>query len=98
MFAIEGEMTIYTAETQRRQLEAYLASGQQLELDLSQVSEIDSAGLQLLIWLKNQAAQADKTLNFVMHSPAIVQVLELTNLSAYFGDPLLLVGKAGAKA
>jgi len=88
-------MTIYTAELMRLQLQVFLASDDDLEINLSKVSEMDCAGLQLLILCKHEAAQANKSLRMVMHSPAVVNVLELTNLTNVFGDPLLLVGKEG---
>ena len=48
--AILEELTIYHAMDQKQQLLDALANSQALELDLSQVAEIDTAGLQLLTW------------------------------------------------
>ena len=93
--SVENEMTIYTAVQQRKQLVEFLSSGSELEISLTKVDEIDTAGLQLLILIKHEAAQANKSLRFVMHSPAVLDVLELTNLTSVFGDPLLLVGSEG---
>ena len=92
---IENDMTIYTAAEQRLNLLAFLSSGDDLEINLAQVNEIDSAGLQLLILSKHEAAQAQKSLRLVMHSQAVTEILELTNLTAVLGDPLLLVGNSG---
>ena len=93
--SVENEMTIYTAVQQRKQLVEFLSSGSELEISLTKVDEIDTAGLQLLILIKHEAAQANKSLRFVMHSAAVLDVLELTNLTSVFGDPLLLVGSEG---
>jgi anti-sigma B factor antagonist len=90
---ITGEMTIYTAAEQKGQLLAFIESGQSLEINLSQVSELDTAGTQLLILAKQEAARAQKKLRFVMHSNAVLDVLELANLTTVFGDPLFISGE-----
>lgn len=95
---IENDMTIYTAAEQRQILVAFLECGADLEINLAQVNEIDTAGLQLLILSKHEAAQAQKTLRFVMHSAAVTDILELTNLTGVLGDPLLLVSNSGEHA
>jgi len=59
---IKGEMTIYTAAEQKDHLLAYLNSGPELEINLSQVSELDTAGTQLLILAKQEAARKQKKL------------------------------------
>ena len=49
---ITGEMTIYTAREWRDELLAALAAPGDVELDLSGVSDIDAAGIQLLVSLR----------------------------------------------
>jgi anti-sigma B factor antagonist len=89
---IKGEMTIYTAAEQKDQLLSYLDSAPDLEINLSQVSELDTAGTQLLVMAKQEAARKQKNLRFTMHSNAVLEVLELANLTAVFGDPLFISG------
>jgi anti-sigma B factor antagonist len=89
---IEGEMTIYTAAEQKTQLLSFIGAGQALEVNLEHVTEIDTAGTQLLIMAKQEAAKVKKDLRFVMHSNAVLDVLELANLTATFGDPLFISG------
>ena len=84
--AIQGEMTIYTALEQKNQLADYIKPNQTIQIDLAGVSEIDSAGLQILLWLKQEIAQ----LALINHSRAVVDVLELLNLTTHFGDPIVL--------
>lgn len=79
-------MTIYTAMEQKNKLIEYLTPDHELQIDLSAVQEIDSAGLQLLLWLKQEAPR----LNLIHHSRAIVEILELLNLASHFGDPIVL--------
>ncbi|CAN5893233.1 STAS domain-containing protein [soil metagenome] len=88
--AITGELTIYTAATEKHQLQIFLESGDDLELNLSQVSELDSAGLQILILMKREAARRHKKLRYSMHSKAVLDVLEMTNMTASFGDQVIL--------
>jgi anti-anti-sigma factor len=88
--AIEGELTIYTASTLKASLLTFLNSGDELEINLAEVTEIDTAGLQLLILIKREAAKAGKLLSFVMHSNVVLETLELANLTSAFGDQVML--------
>ena len=88
--AIAGELNIYTAAELRQQLLAALAAGQDVDVDLSQVSEIDSAGMQLMVAAKREAAGRNLLLHFTNHSQAVFDVLELCRLSCHLGDPLLI--------
>ncbi len=88
---LEGDLTIYNAAEQKLRLLKFLDGGQErLEIDLGKVTEIDTAGLQLLILLKREAASAGKNLSFAMHSRAVIDVLELTRLTGVFGDQVVL--------
>lgn len=93
--AINDELTVFTAAEQKMHLLAFLASGGELEINLANVTEIDTAGLQLLILIKREAAQAAKTLRFVMHSKAVLEILELANLTSTFGDQVVLSHNGG---
>lgn len=88
--SILEDLTIYNAMTQKQQLLDALSATSGLELDLSQVGEIDSAGLQLLILAKREAARQQKDLAIVAHSPAVRQTLDFCNLAAFFGDPVII--------
>lgn len=88
--AIQGEMTIYTASEQKKALSDQLNASKELQIDLSGVSEIDSAGLQLLMFIKREAAEHQIPLSLIQHSQVVVEVLELLNLSTHFGDPIVL--------
>ena len=89
-YPIQGELTIYTAAEEKQKLQVFLDSGMQLEIDLSGVTEFDTAGLQILAALKKEAARRGKDLRYVMHSKAVLEVLELANIAAAFGDPVIL--------
>ena len=85
-----GEMTIYTAVEQKNQLLEKLDGCAELEVDLADVGEIDSAGVQILLVLKREAERAGRSLRLVNHSQAVFDVLDLLNLQAHFGDPMVI--------
>jgi len=87
---IEGEMTIYNAAQTKESLLSVMADCNEIEMDLGRVSEIDTAGLQLLALVKREAADSNKPLQFVAHSQAVLDMLDLCNLSGVFGDPVVL--------
>ncbi len=88
---IAGELTIYTVMELKDELLTGLSATEELELDLAEVGEIDGAGLQLLVMIKQRAAVLGKVLKFTGHSPVVVELLDLSGLAGFFGDPLLIV-------
>jgi anti-sigma B factor antagonist len=86
--AVSGEMTIYTAGELKDKLVSPLEKGAGLEVDLSGVNEIDTAGLQLLVLVKTEAAARDKKATFVGHSQPVADIIDLCGLDGFFGDPV----------
>ena len=84
------DLTIYHALAQKSQLLDALGSADTLELDLSQVVEIDTAGLQLLLLAKREANKAGKRMTLTAHSPVVRELIEFTHLGAHFGDPMVI--------
>lgn len=89
---IDGDMTIYTAAEIKDELMAHMAQPCGREIDLSEVSEMDSAGLQILILAKREAERHGTSLRLTGHSRAVLDVLDMCNLAPYFGDPVVLSG------
>ncbi len=87
---VSGEMTIYHAAEMKGELLPCLDRCAEVEINLSEVSEMDTAGFQLLLLAKREAAGAGKLLRLVEHSPATLEVLDLFNMASYFGDPVVL--------
>ena len=80
-FAIEGEMTIYrAAELCTGLQEALKASDGDFAIDLAGVTEIDSAGVQLLLAAGKSAAAAGRGLRMAGQSPAVGEVLGFLGL------------------
>lgn len=88
--AIRDEMTIYTVLEQKQQLAEYVKSARQIQVDLAGVTEIDSAGLQLLMFIKQESTRQGNQFSLVRHSEAVVEVLELLDLVTHFGDPIVI--------
>jgi anti-anti-sigma factor len=96
---IEGELSIYRADELKRALIEPLQSGVRLVVDLAAVTELDTCGLQLLMLAKRSAAKLGAEMQLVAHSPAVLEVFELLNVAAFFGDHLVIPpAVAGAKA
>lgn len=87
---IEGEMTIYQAEQLKQTLLDALDRASVLEINLAAVTELDTAGVQLLLLTKKTARARQKELRLAAHSEAVVEVFELIDLVPYFGDPLVI--------
>jgi anti-sigma B factor antagonist len=93
VLALAGELSIYRAAELRTLLItalAGLAEGGTLALNLAEVSELDCAGVQLLLSAKKTALASQRTLRLVGHSPAVLEVFDTLDLAATFGDPLLM--------
>ncbi|MCM8613528.1 STAS domain-containing protein [Accumulibacter sp.] len=88
------DMTIYQAQAQKEQLLAALAATPHLELELSGVGEMDTAGLQLLLLLKRESVQQGRQVTISGHSPRVQQILDFCDLVGVFGDPMVIPAKA----
>ena len=87
---LDGPMTIYNAMEIKGQLMDGLRAAPILELDLSHVSEVDTAGIQLLILVKRESQRLAHDLRIVAHSPAVREVIDFYNMDAFFGDPMVI--------
>ncbi len=84
---IQGELTIFRATEWKA---AILGNPPPTEIDLSGVTEIDTAGLQLLMLAKKAALAAHRELRLVAYSPAVMDVFELLGVATFFDDPLVM--------
>jgi anti-sigma B factor antagonist len=89
-FAIEGDLTIYRAAELKEFIFPQIDRAGVIEVDLSHVTEIDSAGLQLLIAAKLEAMIRDKQLHYVGHSKPVLEVFDLCDLGGFFGDQIVI--------
>lgn len=89
--SVAGGMTICHAAQMKEELRLSLDGCTDVEIDLSEVSEMDTAGFQLLLLAKREAANAGKQLRLVAHSPATREVLDLFNMASYFDAPVMML-------
>jgi anti-anti-sigma regulatory factor len=90
---IEGELTIFRAMELKPII---LATPLVDEIDLSGVTDLDSAGVQLLMLAKKTALAQKRDIKLSGHSPAVLDVFELLNVAGYFGDHLVMDSRAKA--
>lgn len=77
---ITGELTIYTAKEWRDRLMNEMTGSDDIQVDLTDVSEIDSAGLQLLLSMQRQAGIEGRHLQFGQCSSAVSTLFDFTRL------------------
>ena len=93
---VKGPLTIYAVSEAKDKLLKPLAKCEQMELDLSGVTEFDTAGFQLLILLKREFLAAKVPLQVKDKSCAIDEVLGMYGFTDQFeADESLAVGSGG---
>ena len=94
---LEGEMCIYNAAELKEKLMPVLSDPRDLEINLAEVTEIDSSGIQLLMLVKRERERNGQSVALVNHSSNILDIFELMALVGYFNDPVVLAKAKGEK-
>lgn len=81
---IEGELTVFTVHELKVRLLAALGEGQPLQIDLGGVSEVDGAGIQLLLAAQREARQHGSAITLLAVPPQVEEALKLTDLAHEF--------------
>lgn len=88
VLSIEGEMTIYRAhELKKALLDTLDRSAATCDLDLSGVTDLDCAGVQLLMLVRQLSELRAQAVRVVAFSLAVQEVLALFNLASYLDAP-----------
>ncbi|WKB50744.1 STAS domain-containing protein [Eleftheria terrae] len=82
---VEGELTIYRAAALKQHLLGWSHEAPVVELDLAEVTEIDTAGIQLLLALKRKVVAMERELRLVAHSQVVREALRTVGMAAMFG-------------
>lgn len=92
--SLHGDMTIYHVAMLKEKLLELLENKKtkEVEINLTDVSEMDTAGFQILVMSKQESKRINKPLSLLAHSQAVRDVLELYNVENFFGDPLVVAG------
>ena len=91
---LEGGLTIYEVTEAKAGLCPELDRHRSLQLNLAGLDELDSAGVQLLVWLKQEARRRGVSLVFSGHSQAVIEVFDLLQVAGLFGDAILIAPSA----
>jgi anti-sigma B factor antagonist len=90
VFSPQGDLTIYTAQQHKEQLLLAINNQTALQINLAEVTDIDTAGLQLLILAKRESMRRNIAMSISGHTRVVLDVIELCNLSGFFGDPVFI--------
>lgn len=82
-------MTIYEAMDVHAIFLETLAAYKKIKVDLSEVAEIDSSGLQLMLALKNDAKQQGKKVKFIAPSEDVMSLINLFDMTHDFAKSLV---------
>ena len=96
--AFEGEMTIYQAHEMAEQFLPLLKKNEDLLIDLSGVSDIDSSCAQMLMLARRHCQARGHACVLVNHSQPVIDVFETLGLVSWFGDPVLLPNESIERA
>lgn len=92
--SVVGELNIYQAAELMPQIRASLPNDQPLFLELSQVDEIDAAGLQMLVAIRTHALAHGLSCVVTSQSDAVMALLELADMAGLFGVTMVLSEEA----
>lgn len=82
-----GELTLSHATECRDSLFAALSGNPELEIDLLNVTQIDTAGVQLLMAVHREALTLGKPLRWLGFSLVVQEAFELLDLTELLGQP-----------
>lgn len=87
---LEGDLTIYEASLHKARLQAALEQADEggLEMDLSKVAEIDTAGLQILLLARRESLRLQQPLRITGANAAVRDVIGFCRLDDFFGESL----------
>lgn len=86
ILVLEGPLTIYTAAERKELLLELLPLAQEVEMDLGGVDELDTAGLQLLVMIKQESVRQGSSLILSNPSAAVINALDLSGLYSLFDE------------
>jgi anti-anti-sigma factor len=78
---LSGEQTIYQAADLHRMLVEALSKKEALEVELSGVSEFDSAAAQIMIWLQRECERLGLALALIEPSQSVLDLVALLGLA-----------------
>lgn len=83
-FLIEGDMSIYHAVDLKKCILENLPGSEAAEFDLNGVSDMDTAGAQLLMFALREGRAGKTPVRIIAHSSATKRIFDLYNLNGNF--------------
>ena len=85
--AVDGEVDVSNAEELRAQIDAGLADekNQQIEVDMAQVSYIDSTGIGVLVGSAHKAQDSGRVFQVLNPQPNVLRILGLLGVDEVLG-------------
>jgi anti-anti-sigma factor len=85
VLTISGDLTADQVEPFRRScLDRFTAGVRDIVLDLEFLTFVDSAGLEALLWIIDEASQRSGQLRLVKPDPTVSKILEISRLDRRF--------------
>ena len=85
VLTISGDLTADQVETFRRScLDRFAAGVRDIVLDLEYLTFVDSAGLEALLWMIDEASERGGQLRLVKPDPTVGKILEISRLDRRF--------------
>lgn len=84
---IRGELTIYSVAEVKEHLALAMQQGEDVVVNLAEVTDVDTAGLQLLLLAR---CRPGWRVSYVQHSPEVLRLLLLSDMGRLLGDPLAM--------
>jgi anti-sigma B factor antagonist len=85
VITVSGELTVDQADAFRRACQDRMANGiRHVVLDIQHLSSVDSAGLELMLWLVDELGKQQGHLRLVNPDETVAMVLRLTRLDRRF--------------
>jgi len=88
LITVSGDLTVHHVRAFLGLIREKCSRYSQCTLDLSNVSSIDSAGIQSLIHLKQFHGLSGKKFRIIHHSPPVISIFDLYGLAPIFGDKI----------
>jgi anti-sigma B factor antagonist len=82
--AIDEDMTIYVIDMLKQELTEQIETYENFELNLADVEEFDSAGVQLMLAFKQELKSKNKTFQLTAASPSVTNLITRYGLSESF--------------
>lgn len=88
LISLKGDLNIYSSPAFVEELSSLFGSYNKIALDLADVAELDTAGLQALVAAKKESVKTNKVLKILNHSRVVIKLFDLLGLVGFFGDKI----------